>query len=82
MTTMTDTLILRGPGKFDLTLQRPPTATAEGETLVLNLPVFAAGFPESTAQVEILLAIDEAEQLAAQLHAALKMARARGQSGG
>lgn len=73
---MSDTLTFRGEGKFEIRLQKPPIATAEGEIVVVTLPVFAGGFPNATAQIEMVLSLEDAEQLLAQLQHAVKMARA------
>jgi hypothetical protein len=78
---MSDTLTFRGEGSFEIKLQRQPTAVAEDEIVVVTLPVFAAGFPQATAQVEMLLTIEDAEHLAAQLQPALVMARLHAKKG-
>lgn len=74
-------LTFQGGDTFEITLQSPPTATSEGKIVVVTLPVFAAGFPKSTAQIEVILSIDDAEQLESQLHPALVMARIRAKHG-
>jgi hypothetical protein len=62
---------------FELITQRLPTATAEDKTVVLTLSVFAAGFPQATAELQVRLGLAHAEQLAAQMQPAVKMAQVR-----
>jgi hypothetical protein len=66
---------------FELLLQREPTASAEGRTVVVTLPVFVAGLPQETAEVKIPLSIQHAEFLYRQLEPALSLARARAKLG-
>ena len=66
---------------FELLLQREPTASAEGRTVVVTLPVFVPGLPQETAQVKMPLSIQQAEFLHAQLQAGLQVARARAKLG-
>lgn len=72
---MEDTLTFRGRGKFEIKLQKPIRADFEGEIVIVTLPVFAAGFPEATAQIEMPLSVDDAEHLVNRLQVALTMAR-------
>jgi hypothetical protein len=69
------TLTFRGEDKFEILLQREPTAKAESGIIILTLPVFADGFPQSTALVEAILTAEDAEYLRSQLTPAVTMAR-------
>ena len=62
---------------FELITQRLPIATAEDKTVVLTFSVFAAGFPQATAELQARLGLAHAEQLAAQIQPAVKMAQVR-----
>jgi hypothetical protein len=62
---------------FELLVQRPPTATSEGEIVVVILPVFAAAFPQAIADIQVRLELEHAQQLAAQLQPAVRMAEVR-----
>ena len=68
-------LTLRGEDTFEIKLQRSPTAVGEDGIVIATLLVFAAGFPEATARIEMPLSIQDAEHLYAQLQSALVMAR-------
>jgi hypothetical protein len=70
-----DELTFRGEGTFEIKLQKPPRASAEAKTVMVTLHVCAAGFPAATAQMQMPLSIEFAEQLLAQLQPALTMAR-------
>jgi hypothetical protein len=70
-----DTLTLQGEDKFEIVLQREPTAKAENGIVILTLPVFADGFPQSTALIEAVLTAEDAERLRSQLTPAVTMAR-------
>lgn len=67
-------IIINGP-PFELVTQRHPTTIASGETVVVTLPVFAAGLPEATQDIQVRMTIEHAEQMAAQLQPALMLAR-------
>jgi hypothetical protein len=70
-----DTLTLQGEDKFEILLQREPTAKAENGIVILTLPVFSNGFPQSTALIEAILTAEDAEHLRSQLTPAVTMAR-------
>jgi len=53
-----------------------PKASALGERPLLTLPILVSGFPQDTVEVRLPLSIQQAEQLAAQLEAAIAIARA------
>ncbi len=59
---------------FELMLQMPPTATAEGENVVVTLPVYVPGFPQQTARVRMPLSIPHGRQLLDQLRDAFALA--------
>jgi hypothetical protein len=68
-------LSFQGEDKFEILLQREAAAKAEDGIVVLTLPVFADGFPQSTALVEVILTAEDAEHLRSQLTPAITMAR-------
>jgi hypothetical protein len=70
-------LIFQGEGTFEMQLQRSPTAAAVGKIVVVTLLVFADGSPQSTAQVELILSLDDAQELKAVLDPAIKIASVR-----
>lgn len=72
-----NTLTFQADGIFEMRLQTPPTATTEDGIVIVTLPVFAAGFPQATAEMEMLLTIPQAEHLWSQLQPALAMAQER-----
>lgn len=73
-------IIFEGPPPYELVTQRLPTATSEGDIVVLTLAVFAAGFPQATVELQVRLELAHAEQLAAQIQPAVKMAQVRSRS--
>ena len=75
------TIVFEGSKPFEIALQTEPTTTAEGGTVVVTLPVFAPGFPQQTADVRLLLSIQHAEYLAAQIQPVLVMARVNAKRG-
>jgi hypothetical protein len=70
-------LTFQGEDKFEILLQSEPTAKAEDGIVILTLPVFADGFPQSTALIEAVLTAEDAERLRSQLTPAVTMARAQ-----
>jgi hypothetical protein len=62
-------IIFEGEKPFELVIQTHPTTTAEGETVVVTLPVFVPGSPQQVADVRLLLSIPQAEYLASQKEA-------------
>jgi hypothetical protein len=68
------TVTFEGEAPFELALQRLPTARAEGESVLVILPVFVPGEPQDTLDIRVMMAIQHAEQLFAQLQPALTMA--------
>lgn len=67
-------IVITGP-PFELITQQLPTAFASGEIVELTLPVFAAGFPQATQELQVRMTIEHAEQLWAQRQPALMLAR-------
>ncbi len=74
-------IILEGERPFELVTQKLPTTTAERQTVVMILPVFAAGFPQATADIQVKMTIEHAEQVAAQIQAALVTAKVNRKAG-
>jgi hypothetical protein len=70
-------LVFQSEDAFEITLQRLPETCSVDDTLEVTLPVFAAGFPQQTAEMHMYLSIEQAEYLSAQLQACLVTARAR-----
>ena len=68
-------LIFEGSPPYELITQQLPTTSAAGETVVMTLPVFAAGFPQATQELQVRMTIEHAEQVFAQLDPALRLAR-------
>lgn len=72
---MANNIIFQEQGPFDLMLQTTPTARAQDETVVVTLPVFAAGMPRQTADIRLSLSLEQAEHLWAQLDPAMRLVR-------
>jgi len=70
-----NTISFAGRGPFEIVLQTPPTARAEGAAVLVVLPVPFPGAPENKVDVRLILEKEHAEKLAAQLPSALKMAQ-------
>jgi hypothetical protein len=70
-----NTLTFQGDDKFEILLQKEPTAKAGNGIVILTLPVVASGFPRSTALIEAILTAEDAERLRSQLTPAVTMAR-------
>jgi len=75
------TIVFQGQEPFELVLQKAPTATSDGESVAVTVPVFAAGSPVNFFNVRMPLSIQHAEQLAAQLQSALTAARGKARKG-
>jgi hypothetical protein len=71
------TVIFEGPQPFELATRSPPIATCESKNVVLILPVAVPGAPQATANIQLKLTLRHAEQLAAQLGPALRLAQVR-----
>jgi hypothetical protein len=74
-------IMFEGQQPFELALQQPPTASTEGGSVLMMLPVLRAGHPASIADVRVLMSIEQAEKLAARLQPALMLARAGSRKG-
>ena len=61
------TITLSGPGPIDLVFQRPPTAVADGDRVVMTLPVIAPGSVESAVRIRVLLTPGQAQSVALEL---------------
>jgi hypothetical protein len=48
---------------------------------VVTLPVFVAGFPQDTADIQVKMTMEHAEQAASQIQAALVTARVNRKAG-
>ena len=69
-----NTINFEGGGPFEIALQNPPTARADGGDVLVVLPVPFLGAPQDKVDVRLILEKEHAEKLAAQLPSALKMA--------
>jgi hypothetical protein len=70
-----DELTFRGEGTFEIQLQGQPETRAVEDTIEVTLPVFAAGFPQHTAEMQMHLSVEQAEYMSAQLKAYSEAAR-------
>ena len=75
------TIVFEGTEPYELTAQTHPTTTAEGQTVVVTLPVFASESPQEAVDVRLLLSIPQAEYLAAQIQPVLTTARVNARMG-
>jgi hypothetical protein len=57
---------------FEIKLQGQPEVRRIEDTVEITLPVFAAGFPDATAQMQACLSVSEAQGLSDQLRACLE----------
>jgi hypothetical protein len=64
-----------GEPPFELITQTEPIAIADEGFVIVNLAVFAAGYPKATADVQVKLTMEHAAALALQLAPALAVAR-------
>jgi hypothetical protein len=71
------TIKFEGELPFELVTERLPTATSEGEAVILTLSVLVPGFPPQIADIRVRLMLEHAEQLAAQIPPAVRRAQAR-----
>ena len=74
-------IMFEGQQPFELALQQPPTASTEGGTILVTLPVLRAGHPATIAEIRVPMSVDQAEKLAARLQPALMLARAGSRKG-
>ena len=64
-----------GDKPFELITQKEPIVTAQDDTVVLTVSVFAAGTPQATQQLLVKMNLEHAQQAWAQLEPALRLAR-------
>jgi hypothetical protein len=64
-----------GEPPFELITQTEPIAVADEGFVIVNLAVFAAGYPNATADVQVKLTMEHAAALALQLAPALVVAK-------
>lgn len=69
-----DTVTFTGEQPIEISLQQLPAVSALGESVGVTLPVFALGFPQQTVEIRVVLTIEEAEHLAAQIGPAILQA--------
>jgi hypothetical protein len=60
-------ITLSGASPIDLVPQRPATAVAEGDSVVMTLPVSAPGSPETVVSFRVLLTPGQAQSVALEL---------------
>lgn len=70
------TIVFEGGTPFDLETQQLPTATAQDGIVVLILPVFLATAPQQTVEIRVMVQLEHAEQLWAQLDPAIRLVKA------
>lgn len=75
-------LIFQGDPPFDLFLVRPAKAEAEGDTVILTLPVAAAGPDQPVHEIRVLARFGHAHALATKLREAAVEARRQAREGG
>jgi hypothetical protein len=68
-------IIFEDDSPFELVTQKDPIAIADEGVIIVNLAVFAAGYPNSTADVQVRMTMEHAAALALQLAPALTVAR-------
>jgi hypothetical protein len=61
------TVTLSGPGPIDLVRQRPATAVADGDSVVMTLSVSAADSSESAVSFRVRLTPGQAQSVALEL---------------
>ena len=74
-------IMFEGQPPFQLALQQPPTACAEGGTVLVILPVLRASTPTSIAEIRVPMSLEDAEKLATRLQPALMLARVNSRKG-
>jgi hypothetical protein len=61
----------------DLIATQEPESTAQGETVVVTVPVIFADTPGVAGQVRLMLTVEQAEYFAAQIQPVVRIARVR-----
>jgi hypothetical protein len=77
--TLMGSVVFEGQPPFELVSVRSPCATAEDGSITLTLPVFIPEAPARSAEVQVILTLEHAAGLAAQLQSALAMAMDKNQ---
>ncbi|MGD0151305.1 MAG: hypothetical protein ABSB77_22215 [Xanthobacteraceae bacterium] len=57
-------------GPICLADQPPPTAEAQGECVVLTLPLVAVGFPQGVREIQVAMTAEDAKHIELQLRRA------------
>jgi hypothetical protein len=68
-------VVFEGTLPFELISQRPPQAVAEDGSVTLMLPVFVPEAPAQSIEIQVILTLEHAADLAAQLQPALVLAK-------
>ena len=68
-------IFFEGEAPFELVTERDPIAIADEGFVIVNLAVFAGGYQNATADVQIKLTMEHAAALALQLAPALAVAK-------
>lgn len=68
-------IVFEGEPPFELVAQRDPIAIADEGFVIVNLNVFAAGYPRAAADVQVRMTMEHAAALALQLAPALVVAK-------
>jgi len=68
-------IFFEGEAPFELVTERDPIAIADEGFVIVNLAVFAGGYPNATADVQIKMTMEHAAALALQLAPALAVAK-------
>lgn len=61
------TITFSGPGPIDLVPERPATAVADGDSVVMTFPVSAPGSSESALRIRVLLTPGQAQSVSLEL---------------
>jgi hypothetical protein len=68
-------IFFEGDAPFELVTERDPIAIADEGFVIVNLAVFAGGYQNATADVQIKMTMEHAAALALQLAPALAVAK-------
>jgi hypothetical protein len=68
-------IIFEDEPPFELVTEKEPIAIADEGFVIVNLTVFAAGYPRSAADVQVRMTMEHAAALALQLAPALALAK-------
>jgi len=70
-------IVFEGKLPYELISQRPPKAVAEDGSVTLTLPVLVPDAPAQSVEIQVILTLQHAADLAAQLQPALELAKAQ-----